>query len=146
VLFIGIVGLVTAYLLPFAPDAGSLFDRAFGAGGYGVSFWSGYPDGGLADQAYFGLAAASPILVAILAILAIAGFVRARPGPLQTAGLAVALLWSVGLIVLFVVVELGGNWGGDIVGLLRLLTPAGIIFMLTALIVLIGTLTRFGRS
>ena len=58
----------------------------------------------------------------------------------------IALLWSVGLVVLFIVVELAGNWDGDIVGLLRLLTPAGIIFMLAALIVLIGTLTRFGRS
>jgi hypothetical protein len=146
VLLIGLVGLVTAYLLPFAYGSGSLFDRAFGAGGYGASFWSAYPDGGLADQAYFGLAAATPILAAVLAILAIAGFLQARPGPLQTAGLVVALLWSVGLIVLFVVVELGGNWDGDVVGLLRLLTPAGIIFMLTSLIVLIGTLTRFGRS
>jgi hypothetical protein len=62
------------------------------------------------------------------------------------AGLVVALLWSVGLVVLFGVVELVGNWDGDIVGLLRELTPAGIIFMLTALIVVIGTLTRLGRS
>jgi hypothetical protein len=39
-----------------------------------------------------------------------------------------------------------GNLGGDIVGLLRELSPAGIIFFLASLIVLIGTLTRFGRS
>ena len=146
VLLIGIVGIVTAYLLPFAYGAGSLFDRAFGSGGYGAAFWSAYPDGGLADQAYFGLAATAPILAAILLLLAIAGFVRARPGPIQTAGLVIALLWAAGLVVLFIVVELAGNWDGDIVGLLRLLTPAGIIFMLAALIVLIGTLTRFGRS
>ncbi len=69
-----------------------------------------------------------------------------RPGPLQTIGLVIALLWSVGLIVLFAVVELAGNWSGDIVGMLRVLTPAGIIFMLSSLIVVIGTLTRFGRS
>ena len=48
--------------------------------------------------------------------------------------------------MLFVVVELAGNWSGDLVGMLRVLTPAGIIFMLSALIVVIGTLTRFGRS
>ena len=71
---------------------------------------------------------------------------RAAPGMLQSVGLVVALLWSVGIIVLFVVVELAANWDGDLVGLLRVLTPAGIIFFLSALIVLIGTLTRFGRS
>jgi hypothetical protein len=146
VLLIGIVGIVTAYLLPFAYGSGSLFDRAFGSGGYGAAFWSAYPDGGLADSAYFGLAAASPILAVILAFGAVAGVVRARPGPIQMAGLVVALLWSVALVVLFVAVELAGNWDGDLVGLLRLLTPAGIIFMLTSLIILIGTLTRFGRS
>jgi hypothetical protein len=52
----------------------------------------------------------------------------------------------VGLIVLFLVVEVLGNWDGDVVGLLRVLTPAGIIFFLSSLIILIGTLTRFGRS
>jgi hypothetical protein len=52
----------------------------------------------------------------------------------------------VGLILLFVVVELAANWGGDIIALLRDLSPAGIIFFLAGLIVVIGTLTRFGRS
>ena len=65
---------------------------------------------------------------------------------LQSIGLVIALLWSVGLIVLFGVVEVLGNWDGDLVGLLRVLTPAGIIFFLSSLIILIGTLTRFGRS
>lgn len=146
VLLIGIIGIVTAYLLPFAYGTGSLLDRALGSGGYGVSFWTAYPDGGLADQAYFGLAAAAPILGAILVLLAVAGLVRARPGAVQMAGLVIALLWSVGLVVLFAVVELAGNWDGDLVGLLRLLTPAGIIFLLASLIILIGALTRFGRS
>ena len=58
----------------------------------------------------------------------------------------IALAWSVGLIVLFGVVEVFGNWGGDLVELLRQLTPGGIILFLASLIVLIGTLTRFGRS
>jgi hypothetical protein len=62
------------------------------------------------------------------------------------AGLVIALLWSVGLVIAFVIVEVGGTWGGDIVGLLRDLSPAGIIFFLASLIVLIGVLTRFGRS
>ena len=148
VLLIGMVGLVTGYLLPFLYGDGSLFDRAAGGGGYGIAFWSGYPDvaAGLADQAYFGLAAPVPLFALILAVLAVAGFVRAAPGMLQTIGLVIALVWSVGLIVLFGVVEVGGNWGGDVVGVLRELTPGGIIFFLASLIVLIGTLTRFGRS
>lgn len=147
VLLIGLVGLVTAYLLPFAYGTGSLFERAWASDGYGVAFWSGYPDGAsLADQAYFGLAAPVPIFGALLVALAVAGFVRAVPGMLQTIGLVVALIWSVGLAVLFLVVELLGNWDGDIVGLLRVLTPAGIILFLTALIVIIGSLTRFARS
>jgi hypothetical protein len=148
VLLIGLVGIVTGYLLPFLYGSGSLLDRAMGADGYGIAFWSAYPDvgAGLADQAYYGLVGPIPILGIILLVLAIAGFVKAAPGLLQTIGLVIALLWSVGIIVLFVVVELAGNWTGDIVGLLRVLTPAGIIFMLSALIVVIGTLTRFGRS
>jgi hypothetical protein len=148
VLLIGVIGLVTAYLLPFLYGSGSLFDRSYGADGYGVAFWNGYPEVGaeLADQAYFGLAAPAPLLVLLLVVLAIAGFVRASPGALQRIGLVIALLWSVGLVVLFLVVELGGNWGGDLVAVLRALTPAGIIFFLASLIVLIGTLTRFGRA
>ena len=148
VLLIGLVGIITGYVLPFLYGSGSLFDRALGSNGYGVAFWSAYPDvgAGLADQVYYGLAGPIPILGLLLLVLAVAGFMRAAPGPLQTIGLVIALLWSVGLIVLFVVVELAGNWSGDLVGMLRVLTPAGIIFMLSALIVVIGTLTRFGRS
>lgn len=148
VLLIGLVGIVTGYLLPFLYGSGSLLDRAMGAGGYGVAFWNGYPDvgAGLENQAYFGLAGPVPLLAILLAVLAVAGLVRARPGPAQVAGLAIALLWSVGLIVLFAVVELAGNWSGDLVGMLRVMTPAGIIFFLGSLIVVIGTLTRFGRS
>ena len=147
VLLIGLVGIVTGYLLPFLYGSGSLFERAWGADGYGLAFWTAYPDvGGLADQLYYGLAAPIPILGLLVLALAIAGFVRAAPGSIQSIGLVIALLWSVGIIVLFAVVEVGGNWSGDIVGMLRVLSPAGIIFMLSALIVVIGTLTRFGRS
>jgi hypothetical protein len=147
VLLIGLAGLVTGYLLPFAYGSDSLYERAFGSGGYGVAFWTAYPtDASLADTLYFGLAAPVPILAALLAVLAIAGFVKARPGALQTPGLVVALAWSVGLIVLFLVVEVIGSWSGDIVEVLRVLTPGGIILFLASLIVLIGTLTRFGRS
>jgi hypothetical protein len=148
VLLIGLVGIITAYLLPFLYGTGSLFQRAVGSDGYGLAFWSGYPDVGsaLADQAYFGLAAPSPILALLLLGLSVAGFVRAVPGLLQTVGLAVALVWSVGLVLLFVVVELLGSAGGDLVGMLRDLSPAGIIFFLSGLIVIIGALTRFGRS
>jgi hypothetical protein len=147
VLLIGMVGLITGYLLPFANGTDSLYDRAFGPGGYGIAFWNGYPsDSSLADTIYFGLAAPVPILAALLAILAVAGFMRARPGSLQVPGLVIALAWSVGLIVLFLVVEVIGGWSGDIVDVLRQLNPGGIILFLASLIVLIGTLTRFGRS
>jgi hypothetical protein len=148
VLLIGLVGIVTGYLLPFLYGTGSLFERASGADGYGVAFWTAYPDVGaqLADQAYFGLTGPIPLLGVLLLLLAVAGFARGTPGAVQVVGLVIALLWSVGLIVLFVVVELLGSWGGDLVGLLRELTPAGIIFFLSSLIILIGTLTRFGRS
>lgn len=148
VLLIGLVGLVTAYLLPFAYGSDSLLDRAFGTGGYGAAFWSAYPEvnANLADQAYFGLAGAVPILMLVVLALAIAGFMRATPGALQRIGLVIALLWSVGFIVLFLVVEVAASWDGDVVGLLRSLTPAGIIFFLSSLIILIGTLTRFARS
>jgi hypothetical protein len=148
VLLIGLAGLVTAYLLPFAYGAGSLFEQAFGADGYGISFWSSYPDvgGTIADQAYFGLAAPSPILGVLLVALAVAGFARATPGRVQTVGLVIALLWSVGLIVGFLVAEVAANWSGDLVGMLRELSPAGIIYFLSSLIIVIGCLTRFGRS
>lgn len=147
VLLIGVIGLVTAYLLPFAYGAGSLFERAWGAGGYGIAFWSGYPENAsLADTAYYGLAAPAPILAALVLGLAIAGFMRATPGRMQTVGLVIALAWSVALIALFVIVELFGNWDGDFVAVLRVLSPAGIILFLTSLIIVIGSLTRFARS
>jgi hypothetical protein len=149
VLLVGAVGLVTAWLLPFAYGAGSLWDRSFGVpGGYGIGFWSGYASvgGGIIDKAYFGFAAAAPLLVVLIVALAVAGFLRAAPGTLQRAGLAVAGLWALGLVVCFVIVEVLGGPTGDLVTLLRAMTPAGIIFLLASLIVLIGDLTRFGRT
>lgn len=146
VLLIGAVFLGVAWALPFAGDA-SLYGRAFGSDGYGIAFWNGY-DGlaGLAAQAYFGFAAPAPLLIGLLAILAGAGIARRVPGTLQLIGLVVALLWAIGLVVLFVVVEVLGAGGGDLIDILRVLTPGGIIFMLASLIVVIGVLTRFGRG
>jgi hypothetical protein len=148
VLLIAVVGIVTAYLLPFLYGTGSLFERAFGSGGYGIAFWNGYPEvtASLADQAYFGLAAPAPLVVVLLVALAIGGFVRAAPGAIQTIGLIVALLWAVGVVLLFLMVELAANLGGDLVRMLSSLSAGGIIFFLSALIVLIGILTRFARS
>jgi hypothetical protein len=62
------------------------------------------------------------------------------------AGLVIALLWAAGLVLLFVVVEVFGGGGSDLIGILRELSPAGIIFALAGLIVVIGCITRFGRS
>jgi hypothetical protein len=149
VLLIGAVGMITAWLLPFQFGAGSLWDRSFGsAGGYGIEFWRSYPgvSGGRQSQAYFGLAAPVPALAALLILLAVGGVLRARPGLLQRVGLAIALAWAIGLGALFAWVELIGGPGGGLLEILRALSPAGIIFLLSGLIVVIGALTRFSRA
>ncbi len=148
VLLVGALGMATGWLLPFALGTGSLYDRAFGdPAGYGIAFWSGYDQiSGLASQAYFGFAAPVPILVSLLVVLAVAGIAKATPGMLQVIGLVVSLVWALGLLILFVVVEVLGSDAGDLLGMLAALSPAGIIFALSSLIVIIGTLTRFGRG
>ncbi len=147
VLLIGAAGMATGWLLPFAFGGASLWDSAYGApGGYGLAFWQGYPEGSVLESAYFGLAAPIPLLVLALAVLAIAGMLRASPGMIQRIGLLVALAWGLGLAALFVVVELVGGPGGDLVQVLRALSPGGIIFLLAGLIVVIGTLTRLWRA
>jgi hypothetical protein len=148
VLLIGAIGIATAWLLPFPFGAGSLYDRAFGAlGGYGIAFWNAYNGiDGLASQAYFGFAGPSPLLVGLLLLLAIGGLLRPAPAIVQLAGLVVALVWAIGLALLFVVVEVIGGPGGTLIDILRALTPGGIIFLLAGLIVVIGALTRVGRG
>lgn len=147
VLLIGAAGMLTGWLLPFAFGGASLWDRSFGApGGYGTSFWLGYPAGSLTDAAYFGLAAPVPVLLLVLVALALAGFVRPAPGAIQRAGLAVALAWGLGLVALFLIVELLGGPARDLVQILRGLSPGGIIFLLAGLIVAIGSLTRLWRA
>jgi hypothetical protein len=148
VLLIGAIGIATAWLLPFPFGAGSLYDRAFGApGGYGIAFWNAYNGtDGLAAGAYFGFAAPAPLLVTLLVLLAIGGFLRPAPAIIQLVGLVVALVWAVGLAILFVVVEVFGGPGGALIDILRNLTPGGIIFLLAGLIVVIGALTRVGRG
>lgn len=147
VLLIGGAGLMTAWLLPFAFGGASLWDRSFGApGGYGIAFWRGYPTGPITDAAYFGLAAPVPALLLLLVVLAAVGFVRPAPGGIQRIGLAVALAWGLGLVILFLLVELLGEPGRDVVQVLRTLSPGGIIFLLAGLIVAIGSLTRLWRA
>jgi hypothetical protein len=148
VLLIGALGIATAWVLPFAIGNGSLYDQAFGdPSGYGVGFWSAYGGiSGLAAQAYFGFAAPAPMLVLLLAALAIGGMMRAQPGVIQLLGLVAALAWAVGLVAMFVVVEVLGGLGGDLLQMLAALSPGGIIFALASLIVVIGCLTRFGRG
>ncbi|MDP9467655.1 MAG: zinc ribbon domain-containing protein [Chloroflexota bacterium] len=147
VLLIGAAGLLAAWLLPFAFGGASLWDRSFGApGGYRLAFWLAYPSGPPTDAAYFGLAAPVPVLLLILVALAAAGFVRAAPGRLQRLGLVIALAWGLGLVLLFLLVELLGEPGRDLVQMLRTLSPGGIIFLLAGLIVVIGSLTRLWRA
>lgn len=147
VLLIGAAGMATGWLLPFAFGGASLWDRAYGApGGYGLAFWLGYPQGSVFQGSYFGLAAPVPILLLALVALALIGFIRSVPGMLQRIGLLIALAWGLGLVALFLVVELFGGPGGDLVQVLRALSPGGIIFLLAGLIVAIGTLTRLWRA
>ena len=148
VLIIGAVGLAVGWGLPFAYGGTSLFERALGTDGYGVAFWDAYPDVGnaLNDQAYFGFAAPVPALVFLLALLALGGFVRGRPGWLQVIGLVIAFIWAAGLGTLFVIVEVLGADAGAFTALLRSLSAAGIIFLLSSIVVVIGVLTRFARS
>lgn len=147
VLLIGAAGILTAWLLPFAFGGASLWDRSYGApGGYALAFWRDYPAGPVTDAAYFGLAAPAPALVLLLVLLAVAGVVRAAPGIVQRVGLLIALAWAIGLVGLFLLVELFGGPGGDLVQVLRALSPGGIIFLLAGLIVVIGTLTRLWRA
>ena len=147
VLLIGAAGMLTGWLLPFAFGGASLWDRSFGApGGYGIAFWLGYPTGRLTETAYFGLAAPVPILLVILVALAVAGFILPAPHTVQRVGLAIALAWGLGLALLFLLVELVGGPGGDLLRVLRSLSPGGIIFLLGGLIVAIGSLTRLWRA
>jgi len=147
VLLIGAAGILTGWLLPFAFGGSSLWDRAYGApGGYGLAFWRDYPSGPISDAAYFGLAAPVPVLAVILVALAVAGVLRAAPGIVQRIGLVIALLWGLGLVGLSLLVELVGGPGGDVVQVLRALSPGGIIFLLAGLIVVIGSLTRLWRA
>lgn len=147
VLLIGAAGMATAWFLPFAFGGASLWERSYGApGGYGLAFWQGYPQGPLLEDAYFGLAAPVPLLVAGLVILAVAGFIRPAPAAIQRVALLIALAWGLALVGLFLVIELIGGPGGDLVQVLRGLSPGGIIFMLAGLIVAIGCLTRLWRA
>jgi hypothetical protein len=84
--------------------------------------------------------------VLLLAALAVGGVVRAAPGAMQRIGLFIALAWGLALAALFVVVELLAGPGGDVVTVLRSLSPGGIIFLLAGLIVVIGSLTRWWRA
>jgi hypothetical protein len=79
-------------------------------------------------------------------ILSATGLLRAAPGAIARAGLAIALGWGLGLALLFVLVELLGEPGRDLVQVLRALSPGGIIFLLAGLIVVIGSLTRLWRA
>lgn len=143
VLAIAAAGLATAWFLPFSLADGSLADQALGPGGYGVAFWSAYPaDAGLLQTAYFGVAAPLPVAVGLLLILAVVGMVRGAPGRPQRIGLGIAIAWCAALAILFVLVEIGSGLGDDLIGLLRGLSPAGLIGFLSGIIGAIGSVTR----
>lgn len=143
VLAIAAVGLGTAWFLPFSQADGSLAEGALGAAGYGLAFWTRYPtDAGLLQATYFGVAAPLPILVGLLLVLAGMGMWRGTPGRPQRIGLWIGLVWCAVLAILFVVVEIGSGLGDDLIGLLRGLSPAGLIGFLSGVIGAIGSVTR----
>lgn len=143
VLIIGGVGVLAAWALPFDLGRGSLLERAFGPGGYGVAFWQGYPsDAGLLAAAYFGVAGPAPAVAAGLIALAGWGFARGSPGRAQRIGLAVAGVWAAAVIVLFGAVEVVGPLGDGLLALLRGMTPGGVVLLLAALVSGIGVGTR----
>jgi ribosomal protein L40E len=143
VLVIGAVGMAVAWFLPFAVGSGSLAEQALGADGFGIAFWTAYPeDTGVLEAAYFGLAAPLPILVGLMVLLAAVGAVRAIPGRPQRIGLGIVFLWCVAFAAMFVVVEIAAALGADLIGLLRGLSPAGLIGFLAGVIGAIGSVTR----
>ncbi len=143
VLAIAAAGLITAWFLPFSLAPDSLADQAIGAGGYGIAFWSGYPaDAGLLESAYFGVAAPLPLLALLMVVLAAAGIVWGVPGRVQRIGLGVVIAWCLAFAALFVVVEVGSGLGDNLIGLLRGLSPAGLIGFLSSVIGAIGAATR----
>jgi len=143
VLTVAAVGMATAWLLPFAIGSGSLAEQALGPDGYGLAFWTAYPDeAGLLEAAYYGIAAPLPILVGLMLLLAAVGVLRAVPGRVQRVGLGMVLAWCAAFAILFVVFEIGSALGGDLIGLLRSLSPAGLIGSLSAVIGAIGSVTR----
>jgi ribosomal protein L40E len=143
VLLIAAIGMATAWFLPFALGPGSLAEQALGADGFGLAFWTAYPeDAGLLEAAYYGLAAPLPVLVALMLLLAVVGAARAAPGRPQRLGLGIVFLWCVAFAALFVVVEIAAALGGDLLGLLRGLSPAGLIGFLSGIIGAIGSVTR----
>lgn len=143
VLAIAAAGLLTAWFLPFSLAPDSLAHQAIGAGGYGIAFWSGYPaDAGLLESAYFGVAAPLPLLSLLMVVLAAAGIVWGIPGRVQRVGLGVVIAWCLAFAALFVVVEIGSGLGDNLIGLLRGLSPAGLIGFLSSVIGAIGAATR----
>jgi len=143
VLVVAALGMATAWVLPFAVGAGSLAEQALGPDGYGLAFWTAYPDdAGLLEAAYFGLAAPLPILVGLMLLLAAVGVLRAVPGRVQRVGLGIVLAWCAAFAILFVVFEIGSALGDDLIGLLRSLSPAGLIGFLSGVIGSIGSVTR----
>ena len=143
VLLIAAAGLATAWFLPFALGTGSLADMALGPDGYGLAFWTGYPtDAGLLQSMYFGFAAPLPVLAGLLIVLAVTGAVRGSPGRVQRIGLGIAIAWCAALAALFVIVEIGSGLGDNLIGLLRGLSPAGLIGFLSGVIGTIGGVTR----
>ncbi len=147
VLLIAAAGLLASWFLPFGLVGQSLAEHLFGAGGTGPAFWTAYPGGAsVIESAFYAVAAPLPLLSALLVTLAVAGFVRAVAGRGQRAGAWIAIGWSTAFIVGFLGVEVAGGFGSGLIGLLRGMSPAGLIGFLASLIAIVGAVTRLADS
>jgi len=147
VLLVATAGLVLAWLLPFGGLDQSMAERMFGPGGTGPAFWTAYPAGAsVLESAFYGVAAPLPLLALLLVALAVAGFGRSHAGRWQRTGAWLAMAWCVAFVLLFLLAEVAGGFGDGLIGLLRGMSPAGLIGFLASLIGIVGTVTRLADS
>lgn len=147
VLLIAAAGLLAAWFLPFGLVGQSLAEHLFGPAGTGPAFWTGYPGGAsVIESAFYAIAAPLPLVSALLVVLAVAGLLRAVAGRGQRGGAWIAIVWSAGFIAGFLLVEVAGGFDSGLIGLLRGMSPAGLIGFLASLIAIVGAVTRLADS
>ena len=113
VLLVGALGMATGWLLPFYSGTGSLYDRSFGdPAGYGISFWTAYDDfSGLGPRRPTSASPPDPAAGRPAGRPGCKGIVKLRLGCCRSSAWY-ALVWAIGLLILFVLVEVPGSSAG----------------------------------